>query len=159
MDMLLIILGALALLAGTAGCVLPFLPGPPVAWVGLVILHFSHGANLPGKTLIISGMITLVITLADLLLPVWAARRRGVSRTARQGVVIGMIVGLCFGPWGILLGPLAGAFLGELLARRGDARLALKAAWGAFIGFVLGTGLKLVWCIVMAWWFVKALIS
>lgn len=159
MDILLVILGALALLAGIAGCILPFLPGPPIAWAGLVILHFSTYADLPGKTLVISGIITLIIILADLLLPVWAARRRGVSRAARQGVVIGMILGLFFGPWGILAGPLAGAFVGELIARRGDSRAALKAAWGAFTGFLFGTGLKLVWCLVMTWWFVKALIS
>jgi len=159
MDMLLVILGGLAILAGIVGCVLPFLPGPPVAWLGLLLLHFSAYADLSVKTLLITAGVTLVIILADLLLPVWAAKRSGVSRAARYGVVIGMIAGLFFGPWGILAGPLAGAFLGELLARRGDADRAWKAAWSAFKGFLFGTGLKLLWCFVMAWWFLRALLG
>lgn len=158
MDILLVILGAAAVLLGMAGCVLPVLPGPPLAWAGLLILHFSGRAHLSGKILVISAIVTAAIIAIDLILPVWVARRKGVSRAARIGVVVGMIVGLLFSPWGILAGPLAGAFLGELVSKRGDARLALRAAWGAFTGFLFGTGLKLAWCVVMAWWFVKALL-
>ena len=41
MDIFLIILGVLCLLAGLAGCFLPVLPGPPVSYVGLLLLHFT----------------------------------------------------------------------------------------------------------------------
>ena len=41
MDILLIILGILCLIAGLAGCILPMIPGPPVAYAGLLLLHFT----------------------------------------------------------------------------------------------------------------------
>lgn len=44
MDIFLIILGVLCLLAGLAGCFLPVLPGPPVSYVGLLLLHL-YGQN------------------------------------------------------------------------------------------------------------------
>ena len=41
LDIILIILGVLCLITGLMGCILPFLPGPPVAYLGLVLLHFT----------------------------------------------------------------------------------------------------------------------
>lgn len=37
LDIILIVISALCMIAGLAGCILPFLPGPPIAYVGLVI--------------------------------------------------------------------------------------------------------------------------
>lgn len=41
MDILFIIIGILCLLTGLAGCFLPVIPGPPVAYAGLLLLHFT----------------------------------------------------------------------------------------------------------------------
>ena len=41
MDILLVILGVICLLVGLAGCFLPILPGPPVAYLALWLLHFT----------------------------------------------------------------------------------------------------------------------
>ena len=52
MDILLIILGILCLLTGLAGCFLPVLPGPPVSYAGLLLLHFTdkiHFSTTPPK--------------------------------------------------------------------------------------------------------------
>lgn len=45
MDILLIILGILCLIVGLAGCILPMIPGPPVAYAGLLLLHFTDKAQ------------------------------------------------------------------------------------------------------------------
>ena len=47
------------------------------------------------------------------------------------------------GPVGILLGPFAGAYLGELIAGGNQAH-ALKSAYGALIGLVVGSAFKLI---------------
>ena len=39
LDVILIIVSALCMIAGLAGCVLPFLPAPPIAYLGLVFRH------------------------------------------------------------------------------------------------------------------------
>ena len=50
----------------------------------------------------------------------------GGSKWGSWGCLIGSIVGIIFlGPWGIVIGPFGGAFIGELLGDR-SARDALK---------------------------------
>ena len=46
--------------------------------------------------------------------------------------------------WIFIVGPLVGAFLAELLLAGKDAGPSLKASLGAFLGFLSGTGMKLV---------------
>ncbi|WP_443741271.1 hypothetical protein [Treponema berlinense] len=40
LDILLSILAGIFLLTGLAGCVVPILPGVPLAWAGLFTAHF-----------------------------------------------------------------------------------------------------------------------
>ena len=41
MDIFLIILGSICLLVGLIGCIVPMLPGPPIAYVALVLLQLT----------------------------------------------------------------------------------------------------------------------
>lgn len=158
MDIALVILGAIAILVGIAGSILPLLPGPPIAWAGLLLLHFSSYAHFSTRMLIITATITVVIAILDYLAPAWSTRRFGGTKAGQRGAMIGTIAGIFTGPWGIILGPLVGAFLGEIITQPKAHRRALKAALGSFIGFLLSTGIKLIWCVLIAWWFIKALI-
>lgn len=157
MDIVLVILGAIALLAGIAGSILPLLPGPPLAWLALLLIHFSARAHMPVRTLVVTGAVTILVLVIDLVAPIWIGGRKGISKASRYGIALGLLLGLWFPPWGFLAGPLLGAFAGELLAGRGNARKAGRAAWGAFKGFLFGAGLKLLWCLALAGWFIHAL--
>lgn len=157
MDVVLVILGALAILAGIAGSILPVLPGPPLAWVGLLLLQFTSRVQFSTRMLVITAVITGLVTLLDFYLPVWTTRRFGGSKWGQRGAALGIIAGFFLGPWGIILGPLAGAFLGEMLHHPARPRRAGKAALGSFAGFLGSTGLKLIWCFLLAWWFIRAL--
>lgn len=157
MSLLFLVLGALAVLAGIVGCILPLLPGPPVAWLGLLLLHFSKYAYVSVRLLIITAVITILIILLDYFMPVWATKRFGGTKAGQRGAAIGIIAGFFIGPWGIIIGPLAGAFIGEMLVAPKEGNRALKAAIGSFIGFLMSMGLRLIWCVLLAWWFVKAL--
>jgi uncharacterized protein YqgC (DUF456 family) len=159
MDIVLVILGALAIVAGIAGSVLPVLPGPPLAWAGLLLLHFTQMAQFSTRLLVITAVVTGLLMCLDLYLPVWTTRRFGGSKWGQRGAAAGIIAGFFIGPWGIVLGPLVGAFLGEIFNQPTQLRRAAKAALGSFIGFLGSTGLKLIWCLMLAWWFIRALLG
>ena len=80
------------------------------------------------------------------------------SRQATRGAAIGTVAGLFFMPWGLVLGPFAGAFIGEMLHDRTDNARAFRVAFGSFLAFVLGTGLKLVVSLLMTFAIVKAVL-
>ena len=46
MDIFLIILGSICLLVGLIGCIVPMLPGPPIAYVALVLLQLTDKVTL-----------------------------------------------------------------------------------------------------------------
>lgn len=120
MDTLLSILAVVCGLTGVAGCFLPVLPGPPVAYLGLLLVHWTDYAQFSGEYLALWAVLTGAVTLADYLLPAWITGRLGGSRQATRGAAIGTLAGLFFMPWGLVLGPFAGAFIGEMLHDRTD---------------------------------------
>lgn len=159
MDILLIILGALLILVGIAGSILPVLPGLPVSWLGLLLLKFTEGAadDLSWNTVMWTGLFMLVVSLLDSILPIWGTKRLGGGRKVVVGASLGLLVGFFAGLPGILLGPFVGALLGGLTEGH-SFWLSMRQAMGAFLGFFAGIFLKLVCGGVIAWCFVAALL-
>lgn len=153
MDLLFFILGALLILLGFVGSLLPVLPGPPLAWLGILLTHFAHSVQFSSSFLILSAAIMILITILDYFIPIWGTKRFGGTRAGIIGSTIGLIVGLFFGPLGIILGPFFGALVGELVSNQKELKKALRSATGSFIGFLLGTGIKMVFCGFMAYYF------
>jgi uncharacterized protein len=158
METLLIVLAGVAIVAGILGSFLPFLPGPPLAWAGLLMLHFTARTEFSTTFLVVTAVITVVITALDYLLPIWTAKRSGGTKYGQRGATIGMILGLFAGPLGIILGPLIGAFVGELIHDSFDWSKAKRAAWNSFVGFLLSTGIQLGWCLVILFWYVREVV-
>lgn len=92
------------------------------------------------------GVLTIIVTVADFIIPAIGAKKFNCSPYGTWGCVLGTFIGAFFFPIGLMVGPFLGAFLGELLARR-DAFQAFRGALGAFLGFLAGTLLKLGFCI------------
>jgi hypothetical protein len=157
MDYLLIVLGALFIISGILGGVLPVLPGPPLSYVGLLLLHFTEKYQFETRFLIIWLIVAAVVTVADYFIPVWGTKRYGGSKQGIWGSIIGLVIGLFFfPPFGIIIGPFLGAIAGELVAGK-DSGSALKSGFGSFMGFLLGTLIKLIASGLMAWHFGKEL--
>lgn len=156
MDILLIILGILCLITGLAGCFLPIIPGPPVAYTGLLLLHFTDKAQFTTAQLLTWLFVVILLQVLDYFIPMLGSKYSGGSRWGTRGCLIGTVTGLFFMPWGIILGPFLGAFLGELLGGR-KARQALKSGLGSLLGFLFGTVLKCVVCGYFCWQFIAAL--
>lgn len=158
MEIVLIICGSLCLIAGFIGCLLPIIPGVPLAWAGLLLVYFVEGSELSLRLLIICAVVTVAVTVLDNIAPIWFTKKTGGTKAGIIGSTAGLLVGFFFGPVGIIICPFLGAFVGELIHDRNDAPKALKSAWGAFLGFVCGTGVKMVTCAVFIWIFITALI-
>ncbi len=155
-DILLIVLGILCLLVGLVGCILPALPGPPLAYGGMLLLHFTDRVQFTATELMVWLVLVVIVQVLDYVVPMLGAKYSGGSRWGERGCLVGTILGLFFMPWGIILGPFLGAVVGELLGGR-ETGEALKSGLGSLLGFLLGTVVKCVLCGYFIWQFVSAL--
>jgi uncharacterized protein YqgC (DUF456 family) len=134
--------GALALLLGIAGVVLPVLPGSLLLLGGAVLVAWAGDFALVGwPTLTVVGLLAALIWAVDWVAAALGAKATGASRWAVVGASLGLVVGLFLGPAGVLLGPVVGAVLLEYW-RDPDFEKALRAGAGAFLGFLLGSVVK-----------------
>jgi hypothetical protein len=157
MDYLLLALAIVFMIVGIAGCLLPVLPGPPLSYLGLVVLHFTRFADISKNLFIILGIVAVVVTIVDYIVPIWGTKKFGGSKYGMRGATVGLIIGLFLGPLGIIIGPFIGAVVGELIFKD-DVKYALKAGFGSLLGFLTGIGLKLAASLLMTFYFVKALV-
>ncbi|MFS4456000.1 DUF456 domain-containing protein [Maribacter sp. 2304DJ31-5] len=155
MDLTLLILGFFFMLIGILGSFLPVLPGPPLSWIGLLLLHLTNAVPMNRWFLGITLGIALIIFALDYIIPAIGTKKFGGTRAGMIGTTIGLIIGLLAPiPGGIIIGPFLGAFLGELSAKA-DNKTALKAAFGSFLGFLTGTFMKFVVAIIFLGLFVS----
>ena len=152
----LTIFGLLFALIGFIGCILPVIPGPPLSFLALIILSFARNWEPFSSTfLIIMAILTILVTILDYIIPASGAKKYGASKLAVCGSIIGMLIGVFFfPPLGIFIGGFTGALAGELLTTK-EANKALRAGWGVFIGIMLSTGIKLTFCGIMLFFYIK----
>lgn len=158
LDIILIIFGFIFLFMGLLGCILPVLPGPPLSYVGLLLLHLTSRYHYQTDFLIFWAIIAIAVTVIDNLIPLWTTKKYGGSKKAIWGSLLGLLAGLfLFPPFGIIIGPFVGAVVGELMDGKQTAE-ALRSGFGAFMGFLGGTLLKIVTVGLMIFYFMKELI-
>lgn len=159
----MITIGVVLVLVGIIGAVFPGIPGPPLSFFGLIILQFTEKSPFSENFLVTMGVVMVIITVLDYIIPVYGTKKFGGSKQGVWGSTIGLVVaiivfpvmGIVIGPFGILgiiLGPFAGAYIGELMAGK-DQNTALKAAFGSFVGFITGTLMKFAYAVVAAVYF------
>ncbi len=152
------ILGGLCIAAGIIGSFVPFLPGPPVSYLGLLLVHFTSRHPFSKEFLLIYAALTVLVVVLDNLIPVYGTKRFRGSSYGTWGSAIGLVAGLLFfPPAGIVIGPVIGAFLGELIRGRGAGQ-ALRSAMGSFVGFLAGTAIKVALSLVMAYQFIRVVL-
>ena len=159
MDIAFIILGSILLILAFIGCVVPVLPGPLLAFTGLLCARGIAPHESPSLGMIAAAACFVTVTLVlDYIVPAMGAKKFNCGRMGVFGCIAGTIIGLFFMPFGLILGPFLGAMLGELIAGK-KLRQSLKGATGAFLGYVTGILLKLVCCGCLAALFVKTVMS
>ena len=149
-DIILAIIAIVLLIVGIVGCFVPVLPGPPISYVGVLLAYFTSYCQFELSTLIILGVIMVIVTVMDFLIPSWATKKFGGTKWGSRGAAIGILVSLFGKWWAIFIAPFAGAFVGELLylkkngqSPRGNMKAVWKASLGAFVGMMCGIMLKL----------------
>lgn len=156
MEIIWIIAGTILVLAGIAGSFLPVIPGPPLSYLGLLLIQFTSPTPFSTMFLVYWAIIVVVIMSLENILPAIGSNRMGGTKFGVYGCIIGGVIGLfIFPPFGLIFGPMIGAFVGEFIADQNTER-ALKAAIGSFIGFFVGTVIKVIVSLILAYYFFRA---
>ncbi len=168
MDYFLMILAVIVVIIGFVGDIIPGIPGTPLTYLALLLLHWTDKIQYSARFLVVTGIICVVITILDYVVPVWGTKRFGGTKAGTRGSTIGLIVGVIvlpalgivlgpFGLFGIIGGPFLGAYIGEKTGGAPDNQ-ALRSAFGSFIGFLTGTFMKIVYTLVIGFYVVKDII-
>lgn len=155
MEYFLLITGFVCVLVGILGSFLPVLPGPPISWVGLLLLYLTKAVPNDYWVLGITLAIAVIVAILDYVIPAKGTKRFGGSKYGIWGTNIGLVIGL-IAPilFGVIIRPFVGALIGELIHDGQDHKRAVKAATGSFIGFLASTFMKFVVCIIFFGMFV-----
>lgn len=144
MDLILITIGAFLMIVGIFGSFLPVLPGVPISWLGLLLLHLAPSVPMNYWFLGITFVFAALIYGLNWIIPAMGTKRFGGSRSGMIGATVGLVVGIIAPiPLGIIIGPFIGAFIGEII-NKSDRRSALKAAFGSFIGFLASSFMEFI---------------
>lgn len=143
MDILWVILAGVFMFVGFVGCIVPILPGPPIAYIGLLLMQLADPRPFDMNFMVMMAFVVIAVTVVDNVIPVYGTKKMGGSRKGVWGATIGLIIGLFFAPVGLIVGPFAGAFIGEMMGGK-NTKTAFKSGMGSLFGFLIGTGLKLI---------------
>ena len=158
MDIVLYILAGVFLLIGIIGSIVPGIPGIPVAYLTLLMMHITDKYQYSWQFLLIWLVVVIIISVLDFVVPAWGTKKFGGTKYGTWGATIGVFVGLFLGPWGIIIGPFLGAVVGEIIANKNSSE-ALKAGFGSFLGIMSGTILKLIACGFIAYYYIKTFVT
>jgi len=158
LDVALYVLAALLMIGGIAGNILPALPGIPMIFGGIwLVAAVDQYRHLGVWWLVIIGALGTVGVLLDFVAASLGAKRVGASRLAVTGAGLGTVVGMFFGLPGLIIGPFAGALLGELASGNSVLRSA-HVGVATWLGLLFGTFVKLVISFLMVGLFAFAML-
>lgn len=153
----LLIIAVVLSLIGVVGAIAPALPGPPLSFAALIIVYFVLPGSISLSLLITMGVLTLAAAALDYAAPIILTRVGGGSSEAILGTTLGLLAGLFFMPLGLILGPLAGAFIGEY-SHSAHLGKALWIAFLSFLSFVFTTVTKLILTAMITYYIILAIV-
>ncbi|MBC8128413.1 MAG: DUF456 domain-containing protein [Gloeobacteraceae cyanobacterium ES-bin-144] len=146
------------MLAGVVGCILPILPGHLIILMAAVahrLMLGAEGSGLYWWSFVILGLLMVISQTLEMLSGAAGSKWFGGTRWGALGALLGGIVGMFFMPFGLLVGPLVGAFLCEIIVARKTTRPAAISGVGSVVGTVAGMGIKImIGAIMIVWFFV-----
>lgn len=148
MDIVFVLLGLLFMFIGILGSFMPVLPGAPISWVGLLLLHLTDAIPMDLTYLGVTLGIAILVFVLDYIIPAIGTKKFGGSKYGVIGTTIGLLVGIIAPiPMGIIIGPFVGAYVGEMMYQN-NSKVATKAAFGSLVGFLTSSFMKFVVCVI-----------
>ena len=143
------------LIAGFIGCVVPILPGHLILLIGMLAhkLMLQERSGLEWWSFAVLGLLMAISQAIEFASGAAGSKWFGGTKWGALGAFIGSIVGLFFFPWGLLLGPLIGAFVAEMLVAKKKPRFAASSGVGSVVGTIAGMAAKIVIGVLMIGWF------
>ena len=158
MNTTLWILVVLMIVAGVAGTVLPALPGVILVLAGIVLGAWIDDFNkVSGLAVATVSVLAVAAWLIEYAAGVMGAKKAGASKEAILGALIGTVVGIFTGLWGLIFMPLLGAVAGQYLVDR-DLIRARNVGIATWLGMAIGTLAKIALTFLMIGIFVAALL-
>lgn len=145
------------LLAGLAGCVIPVLPGHLILLIAAIGHRLMLGRDASGVEWWTFAVLTVLLVASqafEFAAGAAGARWFGGTKWGAWGALLGGIVGMFFFPFGLVIGPLVGAFAFEKGFARKEIKPAAYSGVGSVVGTVAGMGMKVAVGILMIAWFV-----
>ena len=146
----------IAMLVGLAGTLLPFVPGTPLIFAGALVHAIATGFDPIGPwRLAILGLLAVAALALHHVASALGARRYGGGRWAVAGALLGGVIGLFFGLPGLILGPVLGATVAEVLRGQrleASVRSGAGALMGLAAGIVASFTLGLIMVGLFGWW-------
>lgn len=143
---ILFLIAALLNLIGLVGAIVPILPGLPFCFAAMVLCCIAAPHPVMITLTAVMFLFVVVVTILDFIIPGWLTNKVGGCKKATWGATLGLIVGLFYAPLGLIIGPFAGAFLGEYIDCH-KTKQSLKVSVYTFLSLLIGTLFKLVTCI------------
>ena len=151
LDLILTIVAVILMLVGISGCIIPGLPGTPLAWFSLLAAFFVSKTQISITSLVITALVTIAAEIFTNVVPSYFTKISGGTKWGSWGATIGVFVGVFTGQiLLVIFGSFLGALIGEIINNHQDIKKAFKSALYAFLGFITGSGLCLIISIIFA---------
>lgn len=144
---------------GMAGAVYPILPGVLAVYFAFFVYGWFFSFDSFGWVFwTVQTLIVVVLMVADYAVGAWGVKKFGGSKLSIWLSTIGIIIGPFVIPaFGLVLGPLLGAMIGELI--RGESidrafKVGIGSVVGLFSSFVVKIILQLVMIILFIIWII-----
>src|SRR3990167_278475 len=149
-EIILFAISLMIMFVGMAGTIVPIIPSIPLIWLGAFLYAiFTHFEKISWMVLLIFAMLTIFSIFFENIGNINGKKKFGPTRWGIIGSVIGTGVGFYLGgPIGLILGPIAGTVIFELIGGKGY-KGALKSGLGNFVGFLGGSLLKVIIGLIM----------
>lgn len=164
LDIILICLGFLLMIIGLIGCFVYKIPGPILAFLGILILQFGTDIKpFTTTALIVCAILVILCKVLEKLAPKLISKLqtfgKGGKRGAMYGSLLGIILVILTGAnsdstgliitmmiVGLLVLPFLLSLLGEFIANK-NFSLALKSGSAAFANYLVNSLLQLAVCV------------